>query len=109
MVEENTEFSDIDGLEIEHQAIDYRDGSEEITKTKQPGLAKYTNITIRRPTGFDWKNLKFIFEREAALDRVRKEYDEKFKEMNKTENETEPETEGEMYQIDPPVLVIPAN
>ena len=97
--EQQTGFSDISGLEIEEQPIEYRNGSEDITVRKQPGLSKYANITFRRPTGFDWKTLRFEFERQLAIEEINKEYDEKVKEV-----------EGEeMIQIDPPVLVIPTN
>lgn len=78
LVDESIEFSEVDSLELEDQAIEYRDGlGTEYNKTKQPGIPKYANITMKRPSGFDWKNLKFVFEREAALDEVRKVYDEK--------------------------------
>lgn len=77
--EQHTGFSDVSGLEIEQEAIEYRDGSEPTYVRKQPGLQKYANITMRRPTGFDWTSWKFIFEREAAIQRVKDEYDEKFK------------------------------
>lgn len=97
--EQQTGFSDISGLEIEEQPIEYRSGSEDIVVRKQPGLSKYANITLRRPTGFDWKTLRFEFERQIAIDEINKEYNEKIK-----------EAEGEeMIQIEPPVLVIPAN
>lgn len=82
LVEEKTEFSKVADLEIEEQPIEYRDGmSAEYNKTKQPGLTKYANITMKRPKNFDWKTLKFEFERQVAIDEVNKEYDEKLKEL----------------------------
>lgn len=100
LVEESTEFSEIDGLEIEETPIEYREGSDDIHVRKQPGIAKYANITLRRPSGFNWKSLKFEFERQAAIEEFNKEFDQKINEA---------ESEGaEMYQIDPPTLVIPA-
>ena len=63
LVDSTTEFSEVSGLELEEQPIEYREGSEKTyNKTKQPGLSKYTNIYFKRSTGFDWKNLKFTFE-----------------------------------------------
>lgn len=74
--EQSTGFGGVAGLEIEDQPIEYREGSEPSTMTKQPGLAKYANISIQRPTDFDWKGWKFIFEREAALNEVRAEFEQ---------------------------------
>src|SRR5210317_1638849 len=39
---------EISGVEIEHEAIDYRNGSEDIRARKLPGLKKFTNITMKR-------------------------------------------------------------
>ena len=82
-------FGDVDGLEVEQESIEYREGDEPATVRKQPGLSKYLHISIRRPVGFE--NWKFIFERKAEEERV---WEEEFGE--------------EMIQIEPPVLVIPA-
>ncbi len=79
--EQSTGFADVSGLEVEQQPIEYRDGSEDITVRKQPGIAKYANITMKRPTKFDWKSWKLIFAREAAIQEVEREYDEKLEEM----------------------------
>ncbi len=47
-------FSDVGGLELETQPIEYRDGADsEYNKTKQPGLPKYSDITMKRPTKDD--------------------------------------------------------
>jgi hypothetical protein len=78
LVDSKTEFSEVSGLELEEQAIEYREGSGEgYNKTKQPGVSKYTNIHLKRPTGFDTKSWKFVFERQAAIEEVEKEFDEK--------------------------------
>lgn len=62
--EQSTGFADISGFEIEQEPIEYRDGvSKQYNKTKQPGLTKYANITMKRPTGFDWKSFRFEFQR----------------------------------------------
>ncbi len=43
------EFSEVSGLNIEAQMIEYRDGaSPEYTMRKMPGLVKYGNITLKR-------------------------------------------------------------
>jgi phage tail-like protein len=41
-------FSEVSGLEVELDVIEYRNGSEEITVRKLPGLKKFTNITLTR-------------------------------------------------------------
>jgi phage tail-like protein len=42
-------FTEVTGLNIENQVIEYRDGaSPEFTMTKQPGLQKFGNITLKR-------------------------------------------------------------
>ncbi len=43
------EFSEVSGLNIEAQVIEYRDGaSPEYTMRKMPGIVKYGNITLKR-------------------------------------------------------------
>ncbi len=42
-------FSEVTGLNIENELIEYRDGSSpEYHKLKMPGLQKYGNITLKR-------------------------------------------------------------
>ena len=42
-------FTEISGLDYETEVIEYRHGaSPEYNKTKQPGLTKYANITMKR-------------------------------------------------------------
>ena len=42
-------FSEVSGLTIEHQIIEYRDGvSKEYSSVKMPGIPKYSNITMKR-------------------------------------------------------------
>ncbi|RAJ06508.1 phage tail-like protein [Chitinophaga skermanii] len=57
----NIGFTEVTGLTVETEAIEYRHGaSPEYHKTKQPGLQKYSNITLKRGTFqsdneyFDW-------------------------------------------------------
>jgi len=56
-------FSEVSGLDIEVQPIEYREGnSPEYSTMKMPGLKKYGNITLKRgimPADnefFDWLN-----------------------------------------------------
>jgi phage tail-like protein len=56
-------FSEVTGLEVEIEPIEYRDGaSPEYSTLKMPGLKKYSNITLKRgvfagDNGFyDWMN-----------------------------------------------------
>ncbi|MFN0085527.1 MAG: phage tail protein [Blastocatellia bacterium] len=44
----NAGFSECSGLNIENTPIEYREGNDDITPHKQPGLMKYGNITLKR-------------------------------------------------------------
>ena len=41
-------FSEIGGLTSETDVIEYREGNEDITVRKLPGLKKFTNISLKR-------------------------------------------------------------
>jgi len=41
-------FTEVSGLDAEIAPIEYRNGSEDITMRKMPGLKKYTNIVLKR-------------------------------------------------------------
>jgi phage tail-like protein len=41
-------FAEASGLEVSIDPIEYRNGSEDITVRKVPGLKKFTNITLKR-------------------------------------------------------------
>jgi phage tail-like protein len=41
-------FSECSGLSNETDGIEYREGKEDITVRKLPGLVKYSNITLKR-------------------------------------------------------------
>jgi len=44
-----TGFSEVSGLTIESEVIEYREGvSPEFTKIKMPGMRKYNNISLKR-------------------------------------------------------------
>lgn len=54
-------FSEVSGLSVEHQVIEYRNGnSKEFSTIKMPGLQKYGNVTLKRGalakdnSLFDW-------------------------------------------------------
>ena len=46
-------FAEASGLEVAVDPIEYRNGSEDITVRKIPGLKKFTNITLKRGTTGD--------------------------------------------------------
>jgi phage tail-like protein len=41
-------FTEVSGLDAEVTPIEYRNGNEDITVRKMPGLKKYTNIVLKR-------------------------------------------------------------
>ena len=41
-------FAEVSGLDVEIAVIEYRNGSEDTTVRKIPGLRKYTNIALKR-------------------------------------------------------------
>lgn len=44
-------FTEVTGLDIQVEAIEYREGSSpEYSKVKMPGMKKYSNITLKRGT-----------------------------------------------------------
>ncbi|HTQ66751.1 MAG TPA: phage tail protein [Puia sp.] len=44
-------FTEVTGLDFETQVIEYREGNSKIyNKSKQPGLTKYSDITLKRGT-----------------------------------------------------------
>jgi phage tail-like protein len=47
-------FTEVSGLDFETEVIEYREGnSPAYHKTKQPGLTKYSNITLKRGTFYN--------------------------------------------------------
>jgi phage tail-like protein len=58
-------FSEVSGLDIEITPIEYRNGSEDITVRKIPGLKKFPNIVLKRGITGDttlWNWLKGVME-----------------------------------------------
>ncbi|MEL6588797.1 MAG: phage tail protein [Bacteroidota bacterium] len=44
-------FTEVSGLDFETEVIEYREGNSfKYSKSKQPGLTKYSNITLKRGT-----------------------------------------------------------
>ncbi len=41
-------FAEVSGLDVEIAPIEYRNGSEDLTVRKLPGLKKFSNITLKR-------------------------------------------------------------
>jgi phage tail-like protein len=63
-------FSEVTGLAVEVAAIEYREGSENrLTVRKLPGLAKYSNIVLKRGFTTDlslWKWIKSVLDGNAV-------------------------------------------
>ncbi|MFV1980222.1 MAG: phage tail protein [Rhodothermia bacterium] len=78
-------FSEISGLDVENEVIEYRDGASlEYTKTKMPGLQKYSNITLKRGVFqadnefFEWWNtvkMNTIERRDLIISLLNEEHD----------------------------------
>ncbi len=52
--------TEVSGLDFETELIEYRGGTDnEYHKTKQPGLKKYSNITLKRGTFKETKDQFF--------------------------------------------------
>lgn len=63
-------FSEVTGLNIEVQPIEYRDGNNpEYTPTKMPGMKKYGNLTLKRGV-FASDNEYYEWMQEIALNKV---------------------------------------
>ena len=66
-------FTEVSGLDFEAEVIEYREGGDPLlTKLKQPGLRKFSNITLKRGTFLgdvkyftEWKKTAFFQERNA--------------------------------------------
>lgn len=63
-------FSEVTGLNIETQVIEYRDGTDpEYSTVKMPGMKKYGNITLKRGV-FEGDNEYADFMSEIKLNKV---------------------------------------
>jgi phage tail-like protein len=78
-------FSEVSGLDVETEPIEYRHGaSPEFTKTKMPGMQKYSNITLKRGSFqsdsefYDWWNtvqLNKIERRDITISLLNEEHE----------------------------------
>ena len=74
-------FTEVSGLDAETEVIEYRHGaSPEYSKTKQPGMTKYANITLKRGTFqsdneyYDWwKETKLFQEGNSTGSKFRRD------------------------------------
>lgn len=73
----NIGFTEVSGLDVETEVIEYRHGQSPLYhKTKQPGLTKYSNITLKRGTFesdnefYEWWNKTKLFEEKGETFRV---------------------------------------
>lgn len=73
-------FTEVSGLDFETEVIEYREGnSKKYNKTKQPGLTKFSNITLKRGTfegDFDyykeWRKTYFFQEGNKTASQYRR-------------------------------------
>lgn len=63
-------FTEVSGLDVETEVVEYRHGaSPEYSKTKMPGLRKYSNITLKRGT-FATDNEYFAWFNTVKLNKI---------------------------------------
>jgi len=58
-------FAEVSGLDVEVTPIEYRNGAEDITVRKLPGLKKFTNIVLKRGITGDltlWQWMKTVLD-----------------------------------------------
>lgn len=58
-------FAEVSGLDVEITPIEYRNGSEDMTVRKLPGLKKFSNITLKRGVMGDvafWNWIKSVLD-----------------------------------------------
>jgi len=58
----NGSFTEVSGLEVTMDPIEYRNGSEDITPRKIAGLKKFTNITLKKGISGDIEFWEWIVE-----------------------------------------------
>src|SRR3546814_3541791 len=59
-------FSEVSGLDTETDLIEYRNGNEEITVRKLPGLRKFTHITLKRRSEAHTSELQSLMRNQYA-------------------------------------------
>lgn len=68
-------FTEVTGLDFETEVIEYREGNlPTYNKTKQPGLTKYTDVTLKR--GIILDDLEFFteWEKTAMFQEIKKQF-----------------------------------
>lgn len=68
-------FTEVTGLDFETEVIEYREGNlPTYNKTKQPGLTKYTDVTLKR--GIILDDLEFFsqWEKTAMFQEIKQQY-----------------------------------
>ena len=68
-------FTEVSGLDFETQVIEYREGNlPTYNKTKQPGLTKFTDVTLKRGIVLD--NLEYyeLWSRTAMFQEMKEKY-----------------------------------
>lgn len=78
-------FTEVSGLDIEREVIEYRDGSsKEYSKLKMPGLTKFSNITLKRGSFkndndfYDWwssNKLETVHRRDITISLLNEEHE----------------------------------
>ncbi len=78
-------FTEVSGLDFETEVIEYRDGSNpEYSKTKMPGMQKFSNLTMKRGTFnsdnefYEWWNtvqLNTIERRDITINLLNEEHE----------------------------------
>lgn len=78
-------FTEVSGLDVETEVIEYRDGANpEYSKTKMPGMQKFSNITMKRGTFnsdnefYEWWNtvqLNTIDRRDITINLLNEEHE----------------------------------
>lgn len=78
-------FTEVSGLDIEREVIEYRDGSsKEYSKLKMPGLTKFSNITLKRGSFekdndfYDWwssNKLETVDRRDITISLLNEEHE----------------------------------
>lgn len=68
--EDTIGFSEVSGLNVETQVIEYRDGASPVYSTqKMPGIQKYGNITLKRGV-IEGNNTYFEWWKTAQLNKI---------------------------------------
>ncbi|HZW65297.1 MAG TPA: phage tail protein [Hanamia sp.] len=68
-------FTEVTGLDFETEVIEYREGNlPSYNKTKQPGLTKYTDVTLKRGIILDDLEYFTQWEKTAMFQEIKEKY-----------------------------------